>query len=104
MVQGMGGAMLEEIIYSGEGQVRNDNLTDYKIPTTDDVAGTKAEVIFLETPQHDGPYGARPLAEHGLVAIAPAFANAVFDAAGLDFFSLPISADKIMSALTKEGN
>jgi carbon-monoxide dehydrogenase large subunit len=101
MVQGFGGAYLEEIRYSSEGKIRNDNLTDYKIPTAEDIADTEFNVIFLENPQHDGPFGARPIAEHAVVAIAPAFANALRDAAGLQFFHLPVTSDKILVSLRK---
>ncbi len=99
MVQGMGAAINERIMFSPDGKVRNDNLTDYKIPTAEDVEGTEFDVIFLETPQEDGPYGARPLAEHGIVAVAPAFANALRDAIGIHFHHLPITPDKLLDVL-----
>lgn len=103
MVQGLGAAMTEKIVYSGEGKIRNDNFTDYKIPTAADVADADVRVIFLENPQHDGPFGARPLAEHGIVAVAPAFANAVRDALGVHFHDLPITVDKIMKKIREGG-
>lgn len=99
MVQGMGAAINERIMFTPDGRVRNDNLTDYKIPTAEDVQDTEFDVIFLETPQEDGPYGARPLAEHGIVAVAPAFANAVRDAIGVHFHHLPITPDKLLDVL-----
>ncbi len=102
MVQAFGAAVNETLIYSNEGVVRNDNLTDYKIPTLEDLEDTDIEVIFLETPQEDGPYGARPLAEHATVAIAPAYASALHDALGIDFNNLPISADVVLRRLTAE--
>jgi len=102
MAQGLSGAHLEKIIYSDGGKVKNDNFTDYKIITADDLADTEVEVIFLETPQYDGPYGARPLAEHGVVAVAPAFANALRDALGVHFNHLPVTADDIMKELKKK--
>jgi carbon-monoxide dehydrogenase large subunit len=102
MVQGLGAAMNEKLNYSPEGKIRNDNFTDYKIPTLEDFADTEADVIFLETPQEDGPFGARPLAEHGVVGIAPAFANAIRDALNKHYFELPITADRILTDLGKE--
>ena len=99
MVQALGQAMNEEIIFSGEGKVRNDNLTDYKIPALADLAEAKMEVIFLETPQHNGPFGARPLAEHGMLGIPPAYANALRDAIGHHFNRLPVNPDRLMEAL-----
>jgi carbon-monoxide dehydrogenase large subunit len=94
--------MNEKLNYSPEGKIRNDNFTDYKIPTLEDFADTEADVIFLETPQEDGPFGARPLAEHGVVGIAPAFANAIRDALNKHYFELPITADRILTDLGKE--
>ena len=99
MVQGYGPAVNERLIYSPDGKVRNDNLTDYKIPTFADFTETEFDVIFLETPQEDGPYGARPLAEHGVVGVAPAYANAVRDALGIHFNHLPITQDKLLEIL-----
>jgi len=96
MVQALGAAINEALIYSSGGVVRNDNLTDYKIPTLEDLEDTDIEVIFLETPQEDGPYGARPLAEHATVGIAPAYANALYDALGIHFNHLPVSADVLL--------
>ena len=99
MVQGMGASINERIMFTPDGKVRNDNLTDYKIPTAEDVEDTEFDVIFLETPQEDGPYGARPLAEQGIVSVAPAFANAVRDAIGVHFHHLPITPDKLLDVL-----
>lgn len=102
MVQGLGASINETIVYSNDGKIRNDNLTDYKIPTVEDVIDTEFEVILLETPQEDGPFGARPIAEHPLVAVAPAYANALRDALGIDFFDLPMNHAEIVKKIEEQ--
>jgi xanthine dehydrogenase molybdenum-binding subunit len=57
------------------------------------------EVIFIETEDATGPYGARGLGEHGIVAVPAAIANAVADALGTDFFEIPITPEMVMEAL-----
>jgi carbon-monoxide dehydrogenase large subunit len=101
VVQGMGAALNEVLIYSKEGVIRNASLTDYKIPTPQDIP-EEIITIFLENPQPDSPYGARPIAEHGIVSVAPAIANAVKDATGIDFYDLPLSPDRVIEALYGE--
>ncbi len=98
VVQGMGATLNEIIVYNEEGKIRNAGLTDYKIPTPPD-SPDELVTIFLETPQPDGPFGARPLAEHGIVSVAPAIANAIRDALGIDFYKLPLNHDTILKAL-----
>jgi carbon-monoxide dehydrogenase large subunit len=102
MVYGMGAALSEKIVYSTEGKIRNDSLTDYKVPTPLEMQKTDFEVIFLETPLPESAFGARPLAEHGTVSVAPAIANAIGQAAGVQFFSLPMTAERIVEKLSEK--
>jgi len=99
MVQALGATLTEEIVYRN-GMVRNPNFTDYKIPTYADVSNTKFVVDFIETPQDDGPYGARSLAEHAIISIPPAIANGIFNATGINFFRIPITKDNLMSKIS----
>ena len=101
MIQGLGAALSEQVIYGPDGHIRNAGLTDYKIPTPEDLQGVDLEVIFLETPFPDGPFGARCLAEHGLVSLPPALANAVRAATGHHLDDLPLTADAVLAALTR---
>ncbi len=103
MVQALGAATFEEIVYGADGRIRNAGLTDYKIPTPEDLASTELDVIFVETPFPDGPFGARCIAEHGTVAVAPAVANAVRAATGVHMDDLPLSADHVLQRLLEEG-
>ena len=97
MVQGLGSALYESIVYSKDGKIRNDHFTDYKIPTPDDVFKTTMDVQFIETIEKGDPYGARCLAEHGIVSIPSAVANAVASGTGIEFFDLPLTCDKVLS-------
>lgn len=99
VVQGFGATRWEKILYSEKARIRNNSLTDYKIASINDVIDTELITIFLETPQDDGPYGARCMAEHPIVAVAPVIVNAIKNATGLDFYNLPVTAEDILLGL-----
>jgi carbon-monoxide dehydrogenase large subunit len=56
-------------------------------------------VIFIETDDASGPFGARGLGEHGIVAIPAAIANALADALGVEFNEIPITSEMVYEAL-----
>ena len=58
---------------------------------------------FIETEDATGPYGARGLGEHGIVAIPAAIANAVADALDVGFLEIPITPQMAMGALESMG-
>ena len=97
-VQGMSTALLEGIIFDGQGTPRNPNFTDYRIATAVD-APLEVESIIVEVPQDDGPFGARGIGEHPMVPTAPAIANAVHNAVGIRIDSMPITSEKVWAAL-----
>ncbi len=103
MVQGLGTALLEGVVYGEDGTLRNAGLTDYKIPTIEDLQGTRLDVRFLETPFPDGPFGARCIGEHGLVSVAPVLGNAIRAATGCNLDRLPLNADTVLAALVAGG-
>lgn len=98
MIMAVGGSLSEKIIFGEKGNIRNKNLVDYKAPGIEDIPDNM-EVYFIETPEETGPYGARGIGEHGSVAVSPAILNAVYDAINIDFYELPITAEKIVQAL-----
>jgi CO/xanthine dehydrogenase Mo-binding subunit len=105
IVQGLGSALYEHLVLS-EGQYKNSDFVDYKIPTATDTP--EMDIILLETsPQADGPFGVKGIAEPTMVPTAPAIANAVYDALGVRILDLPLSAEKVLAALkqkqTREG-
>lgn len=98
MNMGLGIASREEFLYNDEGIVQNTSLRTYKLIRF----GETPEYIvdFIETPQIDAPYGARGLAEHGIIGIPAAFATALSLAAESEFLKIPITPEVIWQAKT----
>ena len=103
VVQGLGVALSEQHIYSREGTLLSNSFTDYKILTSVDVPDEIVS-LYVETPQLDGPYGARGMAEHPMLAIPPALGNAIYNVTGVDIYDLPLSPEKVYFALKKARN
>jgi CO/xanthine dehydrogenase Mo-binding subunit len=98
-VHGMSSAF-EALRFDEDGQPLNRSLVDYRIATAVD-APKEIHGDIVETPLEDGPWGARGVGEHVMVQTAPAIANAIYDALGIRFNDLPLSAEKIFLALEK---
>lgn len=97
IVQGLGTAFSEVLLYDREGRLLTRNLVDYKIPTAKDLPDV-IETHFVETPQLDGPYGARGVAEHPMISITSAIGNALANATGLELYEVPLSAERVYLA------
>jgi CO/xanthine dehydrogenase Mo-binding subunit len=98
VVQGLGATLMEKIVFKEDGTIKNANFGPYKLPRLRD-APKKQTVVFIETPNQEGPWSAKPIAEHPIVAVAPTIANAIRDAVGVDFNRLPITGADILKAL-----
>src|SRR5437867_407470 len=96
-ITGIGQAMFEEIAYDN-GQLINPNLVDYVLPSLGDMPAV-IDPISIEIPDRNGPFGAKRIGESALIPVAPAIANAIFDAVGVRIKDLPIKAEKIYLAL-----
>jgi xanthine dehydrogenase molybdenum-binding subunit len=96
---GLGYALTEEVLVK-EGQVLNPNFLDYRLHTAADMP--EIESIIVETDDPEGPFGAKGVGEMGANAIAAAVANAVYDAIGVRITSLPITAERVLGALSKK--
>jgi len=55
--------------------------------------------IAVENPDRNGPFGAKGIGESAVIPVAPAIANAIYDAVGVRIKDLPIKAEKIYLAL-----
>ena len=98
---GVGFGLTEELQVV-DGKVANPSFRDYKILTANDVV--PMEAVIVEDPEPSGPYGVKGTGEPGLVPTAAAIANAVYDAVGVRINSLPITPEKVLSAIKdKEG-
>jgi len=98
VVQGLGSALWEGFLFSEDGRLQNGSFTDYKIPTAKDVP-REIRPIFIETPQPDGPYGARGVAEHPMISIPSAVGNALHNALKVDFDQIPLTAERIQQGI-----
>lgn len=78
LVQGLGGCLLEEMIYDSQGQLLTSTLMDYMIPSA--VSVPNIEVSHLSTPSTVSLYGSRSVGESGPGAVAAAIAGAIEDA------------------------
>jgi CO/xanthine dehydrogenase Mo-binding subunit len=78
----------------------NPNFRDYKILTAKDVVSIMAPV--LETPDKEGPFGAKGIGEPGCVPTAPAIANAIYNAVGVRITDLPITPERVLSAIREK--
>ena len=96
-ITGIGQAMFEEIAYDN-GQLINPNLVDYVLPSLGDMPAV-IDPIAIEIPHKHGPFGAKGIGESALIPVAPAIANAIYDAVGVRIKDLPIKAEKIYLGL-----
>ena len=96
-ITGMGQAMFEEIAYDN-GQLINPNLVDYVLPSLGDMPPI-IDPICVEVPDRNGPFGAKGVGESALIPVAPAIANAIYDAVGIRIKDLPIKAEKVYLGL-----
>lgn len=101
VAQGIGFALTEQIMEE-RGKVRNSSFKHFIMPRASDMP--EVTTIFVETNDPNGPYGAKGLAEPALSGIAPAVANAIYDAVGVHITTLPITPEKVLQAIKlKEG-
>jgi len=100
IVQGVGFALLEEMQRDG-GKVANPTLADYKLCTSREAP--EIVTLMIEGAPGAGPFHAKSIGELPSCPIAPAVANAVFDAIGVRITDLPITGEKIVKALKESG-
>jgi carbon-monoxide dehydrogenase large subunit len=101
VVQGIGYALTEETLYKN-GVILNPNFSDYKIPTALDIP--EIVPIIVEEPDSTGPYGAKGVGEGAITPVAPAIANAIYDAIGIRIRNIPITAENILNELKERGS
>ncbi len=102
VAQALGAALHEEILLDGEGRIANGTFRGYRIPAFADVPVT--EVHFARTADAVGPLGAKSMSESPYNPVAPALANAIFDATGVRMHATPIKADRLFAALAERRN
>ena len=98
IAQGLGWALMEDVVMK-DGKVKNPNFLDYRIPGGGDMPETVVEFVTANEP--NGPYGAKSLAEAAINPVAPAIANAVYDATGVRCHDLPLSPERLWSLIAE---
>jgi len=96
VVGGMGQALYEDVM-TEKGQVQNPSFLDYGIPTA--LEAPSITSIEVETDDPEGPFGAKESGEGTQLAPAPAIINAIYDAIGVRFNSLPVTPEMVLEAL-----
>ncbi len=97
-VQGLGWALLEELVYDEYGQLMTGSFVDYALPVAASVPPIEAEIV--EVPAPEGPYGAKGVGEAPVVAAPAAVANGIAVATeGVRVRHLPMTAERVWRAL-----
>lgn len=97
MVQALGYGHSEEMVYDAEGRMVNPHFGSYKIYRADEMP--EMGVIFIETYEPSGPFGAKAVAEIPLDGVGPALANAVYDAVGVRIANGPLLPERVWRAI-----
>ncbi|WP_455393302.1 xanthine dehydrogenase family protein molybdopterin-binding subunit, partial [[Eubacterium] cellulosolvens] len=98
---GIGYALLEKLVLE-KGKLLNPNFLDYKMPTVMDMP--VIEIDMIETDDPAGPFGAKGIAEAGVIPTPTAIANAVADALGFHIFELPMQPEAVLNAIKAHEN
>jgi putative selenate reductase molybdopterin-binding subunit len=93
----IGYTLTEDMQFSPEGKMLNASLMDYKVPVSVDLPDIKAFIIETDEPTH--PFGVKSVGEICLDNVAPAIANAIYNATGARLRNLPFTPEKVLRAL-----
>jgi CO/xanthine dehydrogenase Mo-binding subunit len=97
MIQGLGIALSEAMVYDENGQLLTGSFMDYAVPRIDTVP--EVETVLVENPSTYGTFGARGIGEPPIIAGAAAAANAIFDATGVRLTNLPMQGKALWQKL-----
>ncbi|MGV8024963.1 MAG: molybdopterin-dependent oxidoreductase [Anaerolineaceae bacterium] len=97
MAQALGFVHCEDTYIDEKGQILNPRFETYHTYLANEMPPT--DVIFVQTDEPSGPFGAKSVAEISIDGVAPAFVNAVHNATGAWLHHLPITPEKVWKAL-----
>jgi carbon-monoxide dehydrogenase large subunit len=103
IVQGLGGALLEQIIHDEQGQLLTGSLVDYLLPTASDFPAIRATALELRPAPHN-PLGAKGAGEGGIIPVGGVIANAVANALssfGVEPRELPLSPPRVWGLIAQ---
>lgn len=99
VAQALGAALFEEVLVDEQGRVATPSFRTYHLPAFGDVPPT--EVLFADTHDTLGPFGAKSMSESPYNPVAAALGNAIRDATGVRFYRLPFRPDRLFAQLGK---
>ncbi len=102
MTQALGYAVCEEMLYDSLGSSVVRSLGDYKIFAADEMP--ELQTIFVQTFEPSHPFGLKAVAEIPLDGVAPAVANAVYDAVGVWMNEIPMTPERVWRRMRENGN
>jgi putative selenate reductase molybdopterin-binding subunit len=100
VAQSLGAALYEEMVLDDSGRVINPTFRNYHLPQFGDVPRT--EVLFADTSDLVGPFGAKSMSESPYNPVAAALGNALADATGIRFCTIPFKPDRIFHAIVEK--
>ena len=100
-IMGMSIALFEKIKFDEQGWVTNPNFTSYYVARMKDVP-KEFVTRFVETPQFDGPLGARGIGELSMISVASAISNAVYRTIGVKLNNLPMSPEEVWTSISAQ--
>jgi aerobic carbon-monoxide dehydrogenase large subunit len=100
LAQGIGGALLERLVFDPSGQPQTTSFMDFRIPTVDDIPDVR--LAHLETPSPLNALGVKGTGEAGVIPVSAVIAEAIEDALspfGVRVDSMPLFPDQIAALL-----
>jgi len=98
MAQALGFALTEDMLFDAKGRLLNARFGPYHILKADEMP--LMDVIFVQTDEPSGPFGAKSVAEISIDGVAPALASAIHDATGVWIRELPYTPERVRSAIS----
>jgi CO/xanthine dehydrogenase Mo-binding subunit len=102
VVQGIGWALFERMVYDEAGRLRTGTLADYDLPTA--VEAPPITSVLVEVPSPNGPLGARGVGEPPVVPGGAVIADAIFDAVGVRPTELPMTAERVLALMSNRSS
>jgi CO/xanthine dehydrogenase Mo-binding subunit len=96
-VQGIGWALSEQMLHDDEAQLLTASFMDYAMPKA--VTLPEIEVLLVEVPAPDGPFGARIVGEPPIIPPLAAIGNAIKQATGKRLTTVPMTAERVLEAM-----
>jgi putative selenate reductase molybdopterin-binding subunit len=95
--QALGFAHCEDMVFDQKGHLLNPRFGSYRLYTANEMPSI--DVIFVQTDEPSGPFGAKSVAEIPMDGVAPAMVSAIHDATGVWIRELPLMPERVWSAL-----